>query len=109
MVEQPYALAKRLEADIRGILATVDKPSQDAPTRQLLVRLQRETTDMRLDARDYEVAETRAAQAKLAEVAAKRLYAIRENMLLASQNNIFSAIEVAQLSAHIDRIIERLV
>ena len=109
MVEQPYLLAKRLEADIRGVLSSVDRPSQDMPTRQLLVRLQRETTDMRLDARDYEFAETRAEQTRLAAAAAKRLDAIRESMLQASQNNIFSAIEIAELSARIDHIIDRLV
>ncbi len=103
-----HLLAKQLEADINKSLRRVDLQDYDAATRKLLTVLKREATDVRLDARDYEFAETRIEQIKLGAGARKRLEAVRNDMLTASQYNIFSVVEVAELSARVDYLLEQL-
>lgn len=102
----PYTLARRLEADLGSILAPVDISGMPLFVQQLVRDIKHSTTDARLDVRDYELAETRASQQHLAVESRTRLGAIRQHIVVASQYNIFSAIEVAHLSAQIDSIIE---
>lgn len=109
MANQPYVLAKQIEADIRRIIAPTDRSELGSRPKLLLDRIQHDVTDMRLDIRDYEMAETRGVQAKYAREATKRLEALRGYLVEASQYNIFSAIEIAHLSVYVDSIIEQLV
>ncbi len=104
----PYALAKQLEADVRGILSVLDVYSLGAKPARLVALIKRLAADARLDIRDYEMAESRTEQLKLRDASIERTAALQREILSASEYNIFSAIDVAQLSALIDRIQERL-
>ncbi len=64
--------------------------------------------DARLDVRDYEYAETRAEQQQHAKAAKKRLEQVRQAVLLASEYNVFSAIDVAHTTATIEQITKHL-
>lgn len=104
----PYVLARRIEADIARITAAADAFDMEAAARQHVKALKRDATDARLDIRDYELAETRAEQLALGKSARERLDSLRKGILAASQYNIFSAIEVAEVSASIDHLFEQL-
>ena len=102
----PYVLARQLETDIRGILSLVDESDLTSQLKQTLNNIKHGITDARLDVRDYDLADTRAEQVKAAKEVSGRLQMVRQQILVASQHNIFSAIDVAHLSARIDSIIE---
>jgi len=57
---------------------------------------------------DFEGSEDSEEQAKGAKTGTKWLKLIRRNLLSASEYNIFSAVEVASLSAQIDQLIAEL-
>lgn len=65
--------------------------------------LKREMADARLDARDYELSETRAEQLENAAHAKKRIEDIRKAVLTASEKNLFSAIDVAHITAQLEQ------
>ncbi len=104
----PYALAKQLEADVRRILSVLDVCSRGAKPARRGALIKRLAADARLDIRAYEMAESRTEQLKLRDASIERTAALQREILSASEYNIFSAIDVAQLSALIDRIQERL-
>lgn len=73
-----------------------------------MTQIKRQAIDARLEVRDYEYAETRAEQQKSALSANKYLQKLQTNMLKASESNLFSAADVALLSAQIEQIISEL-
>lgn len=103
-----YVLVRRLGTDITRVVARIDVSQLDASQRHILTRLRGNIADARLDVREYEFAETRAEQIQSAKEGRERLEQLRKSMLTASEYNFFSAIEVAALSAQIDRIIDSL-
>ena len=108
-VQSTYVLAKGLESEILRLLSGVQAAGlMEGQVQRDIERLRHELADIRLDIRDYELAETRAEQAKLGNDARRRLKLAEQAILAASQYNIFSAIEIAQLSATIAQLIERL-
>jgi hypothetical protein len=58
--------------------------------------------------RDYEYADTRAEQLTYAVAGKKRLDQVRRNIVKASEQGLFSAIDVAQLSANLETVSEQL-
>jgi hypothetical protein len=70
--------------------------------------LKNDLIDARLDIRDYELSETREDQLRRARDANKRLERIRKSILAASEYNVFNAVDVAQLTAQLEQIIENL-
>lgn len=64
--------------------------------------------DARLDARDYELSETRAEQLENAITTKNRLEKLRLLILRSSERDVFSAIDVAQISAQLDEIVDQL-
>ncbi len=105
--QSALSLARHIQAEIAKALAGETEP--DAPARALFAKLKRNAADMRLDVRDYELAETRSEQEQLGRTARERLAATEQGMLLASQHNVFGAVEVAHLSAQIAQLSDRLV
>lgn len=104
-----YTLAKRLDGEITRVVAAARVAGLlEGSVQQELKLLKRDLTDARLDIRDYELAETKTEQLRLGQDAAKRLMDVQRGILAASQYNIFSAIEVAQLSAQIAQLQEQL-
>ncbi len=108
MNESPFLAIKALETQVKGILRGFDLYGDDAAYRKAIKELKQELTDARLDIRDYELSETRAEQLDNAKQAKKRLEQIRRQILAASEYNVFSAIDVAQLTAQIEQITENV-
>ncbi|HEX8762582.1 MAG TPA: hypothetical protein VF733_02370 [Candidatus Saccharimonadales bacterium] len=100
--------AREIETRINGILSSFDVDSLPSRERELVALIKRQVTDARLDVRDYQYAETRDEQMSLAQEAKKRYEQIRRYMLKASEYNLFGAIDIAQLTAHIDQLISQL-
>jgi hypothetical protein len=109
MVNQsPYLLTKQLETHLNGVLSPIDLYGLAAEPHKIVVDLRHRITDARLDTRDYELSETREEQLKYARAAKKRLDHVRKDILRASEYNIFSAVDVAQLTAFIEQITEKI-
>jgi len=104
-----YTRIKQLDAELIRILASAQAAGivENRVQRELKL-LKRDMADARLDVRDYELAETRDEQIKLGKAAIERLQTIQQGILAASQYNIFSTVEVAQLSATIAQLQEQL-
>ncbi|MGF7229187.1 MAG: hypothetical protein ACQR33_04340 [Candidatus Saccharibacteria bacterium] len=100
--------AKDFDAQIRGIVSHFDLDSLTHETRRLVADIKRLAVDVRLDVRDYEYAQTRAEQLGAAHESRTRLEQLHTNLLAASEQNLFSAVDVAQLSALIHYIISEL-
>lgn len=105
----PLGLAKELEARIQVLASSFDIDSLPGEQQKLLALIRRQATDARLDVREYEYAETRMEQQELGTAARKRLEELRKNILKASEYNLFGSIDVAQLSAQIEQLIEAAV
>jgi hypothetical protein len=107
-ISSPFLLTTQLVSELKGRLSAIDIYQLPAPERKIVIELQHNLVDARLDTRDYELSETRDEQLNNAKVAKKRLAKVRRGILAASEYNIFSSIDVAQLTATIDHIAERL-
>lgn len=106
--ESPFLLVKQLETQLNSTLTAIDIYSLPAKEARLIKVLRQEMTDVRLDTRDYELSETRNEQLKCAEAAKKRLEQVRRHLLAASEYNVFSAVDVALVSAQLEQIIDQL-
>jgi hypothetical protein len=99
---------KELEMQINSIVSFFDMADLPMAQQNLVGALKHQLIDARLDARDYEYAETRAEQLQVATEAGQRVEALQQNILEASTYNIFSAVDVAQLSARLQHIMSRM-
>lgn len=70
---------------------------------KLLAGLKQNLSDARLYAHDYELSETREEQLSNAKKAKNYLEQVRQQILRASEFNIFGPIDVAHLTAQIDQ------
>ena len=104
----PSVLVKRLEAQVSQILRSTDPAKLDIKERNILIELRQNLNDARIYASAYETDETPEEQATSAKTARKWLAKARRNVLAASEYNVFSAIDVAHLSAQIEQIIDIL-
>jgi hypothetical protein len=101
-------MAKSLEQTITSILAGIDVYSLDRPAAKGVGTIKKQLIESRLQVRDYELSETREEQLKHQKIARKRLEEIRNSILTLSEYNIFNPVDVAQLSAQVEMIAERL-
>lgn len=106
--ESPFLLMRGLETQLNGRLAAIDVYGLPEGERKVVTGLKQELVDARLDIRDYELSETRAQQLKNAKAAKNRIKDIQKAVLAASEYNVFGAADVAQLSAQLEHIQERL-
>lgn len=104
----PFQRVREVERQLQSVLAQLDIDALPVRQRELAASIKREATDARLDIRDYGMADALQAQQRLAHEANKRLEQLQKHIVLASEYNIFSAIDVAQLSANIQQIIAEL-
>jgi hypothetical protein len=103
--QSPYELLRSLENELNGILSGQSVYDLPPVQQKMIARIRREVNEARLDVRDYQSSETKPAQAKFAKQATKRLRSIGSILLAASTYNIFSAIDVALISAKVEQII----
>ena len=104
----PSRVVKGLDGQINTILRGFDLRKLSAKERGVLEKLQQNLNDARIYATDYELSETREEQLDNSKQARKWLEHAQKNILLASEFNIFNAIDVAHLSAQIDQLISEL-
>lgn len=108
MEKSPFLRIKQLETEIGGVLSPIDMYELGGAQQRLITAIKRELVDARLDIRDYELFETRAEQLQKAKAAKVRLEMLRKHILAASEHDIFSAVDVAQLTAHLDFVADHL-
>ena len=106
--ESPFGLAKNIGAQIAHLLSTYDVDSLPLEQREAVRLLKNQAADMRLDIRDYGMAETRAQQQQLAKEVTERLEQLQATILKISEYNLVSAVDVAQLSAQLQQLISVL-
>jgi hypothetical protein len=104
----PSRKVKLLDTQISNILRGYDLRKLSAKERDILAKLQQNLGDSRIYTNDYELSETREEQIYNAQYAKKWLDQARNNILSASEFNIFGAFDVAHLSAQIDQIISEI-
>lgn len=104
----PLDQAKELSNQLTSILSQLDVDALPRDEQRLVATIKRQLEDVRLDARDYDFAETRVEQQHNATLAKKNLEKLRANILKASEFNLFGAVDVAMASAHIEQLISDL-
>jgi hypothetical protein len=104
----PYEQAKSLDLQINSILSAIDVDAAPAKERELIALLKRQIVDVRLDIRDFDYSETRAEQLRHGKQARNRLEQLQKTILTASEHGIFSAIDVAHVSAGAQHISSQL-
>jgi len=108
MSDSPFLAIKALETQMNAVLSGLDLFELPKAEQKVVVRLRDELIDARLDIRDYELSETREEQLAKARDAKSRLDKIRKDILAASEYNVFTAIDVAQLTAQLEQISENV-
>jgi hypothetical protein len=93
---------------VGSILSQTDMDVLDRAQLKLIGTIKRLLADTRLDIRDWEMSDSREEMQRHGHEAVKRLEQSREAILLASQHDIFSAIDVAQISAQFDHFTSEL-
>lgn len=102
----PFLAMQRAEGQIKALLRAIDTDLLGQTEKKAVGGLRRMATDTRLDVRDYELSETREEQVKYMLAAKKRLVKLRATIL--EVGTAFSAADVAQLTAHLEQIEDRL-
>ena len=100
----PSIRLERLEADIRQILRKTDQVKLERKYREALSGLGQNLADIRIYVNAYEFSEERQEQIDNAKTAKKWLGRARQNILKASEANVFGAADTAQLTAQIDQL-----
>jgi len=89
-------------------LSAIDISDLALRPRNLVLSLKMQVIDLRLEARDYEYAETRRDQERHAKDVRAYADTIRQGMLASSEHGIFSAVDVVEFSTLLDNLIECL-
>jgi hypothetical protein len=100
--------ARELETHVRKTVAQFDLDDLPREQRAILIALKNNLVDARLDARDYEYAQTRADQLEASINARNRLEQTLQLILKASEFGVFSAVDVAHLSAGVQHLMSRM-
>jgi hypothetical protein len=99
---------KELETQVNGILSAYDLADMAREERDMIIMLKNQLIDARLDARDYEYAQTRAEQLQAAKEGKERLEQVQAAIVKTSEFGLFGAVDVAQLSAMVQHIMSRM-
>lgn len=104
----PFERAKALDSQLRTIVSGFDIDALRSEERDILRSLKSLANDVRLDMRDYGMADTKAGQDTLARVVRKRMEQLEHMVIKAGSSNLLGAVDVAQLSAEAQQIIADL-
>jgi hypothetical protein len=104
----PFVLVKALETHITSLVMQFDIDSLPQGERDLLRSIKRLIVDVRLDLRDYGMAETKAEQDRLARESHQRLHAFEQAIVKAGELNMFGAVDVAHLSAQTQQLMAHM-
>lgn len=100
----PGRWVKEIDGQVSRILRQVDWQQINNKAQKATDELRQNLTDARIYAQDYELSETREEQTDNAKKAKKYLEQSRQQILQASQFNVFGPIDVAHLTAQIDQL-----
>ena len=89
---------------MRQILRKTDPTKLERNYREALYDLRQNLVDIRIYVNAYEFSEERPEQEQNAKTARKWLAKSRQNILKASEADVFGPADVAQLSAQIDQL-----
>jgi hypothetical protein len=103
-----FQLATELTSYLNTIVARYDIDDLRPAERTALVQVKHQAIDARLEARDYDYADTRAEQQQAAKAARQYFEQLEQSVLKASEYDLISSIEVALVSANIQKIISLL-
>lgn len=98
----------KLERDLKRALALTDSSAAEPPVRRLITGILRDLTDVRLDIRDFEFADSLASQRKAGQAALRRLEKLHKAVLVSSEHGLLGAADVAEYSSRIDALTEDL-
>ena len=106
--ESPLRQFVRIEAQVQLLLREVSLQdlSRDALKQLDLIRRGNERTRSLL--KEYESQENTATMSRLLQQAVGQLETLKKYILDASEHGVFSAADVAFLTAHLEQLIERL-
>lgn len=104
----PFALVKALETHITSLIMKFDVDSLPSGERELLRSIKRLVVDVRLDMRDYGLAETKLEQDRLARELRQRLHAFEQAIIKAGELNLFGAVDVGHLSAQTQQLMAHM-
>ena len=107
--QSPFLLVKTVETQLVSVLSALDVYALPMAQQKVVAQLRRDIVDLRLDTRDYELSETREEQLRKAHEAGARLTMVRSGILKASEYDIFGAVDVALLSAKLERVQEFII
>ncbi|HVS78745.1 MAG TPA: hypothetical protein VHD84_00435 [Candidatus Saccharimonadales bacterium] len=105
----PSTKIKRLEGDVRQVLRRTDESKLDRKYRSALTDLRQNLVDIRIYVNAYEFSEERQEQLSNAKLAKKYLSQARQNILKASEADVFGPADVAQSTALIDQLKAELI
>lgn len=108
MYSSPYLKVKDLEQQVSSLLASHDIYSLEQKAQNVASNIKQYLAEARLDIRDYELSETRDEQLKCANNGRSRLKRINKLILQASEHGLFGAVDVAELTAKSEQIIDKL-
>jgi hypothetical protein len=97
-------MAKQLDNHIARLLRRFDLAKQSKNAREAITELRQNIVDAKTYTNDYELSETREEQLQNAKQAKKWLEEARKNILIASQYDVFNAVDTAHLSAQAEQI-----
>lgn len=106
-----YQQLKQFEVTVNSMRALAYADGQSAAGRQAYEALRREVKHSQHVLKDYELSGLNLdvmAQAKLQPQAIKSLERLRTDLLKASEYEVVGAVDVAQLSAQLDELIDGL-
>jgi hypothetical protein len=109
--QTPYQQLRQIEASVNRFGNAIDRDAQTAASMRSFEALRRDVRLARDTLKDYEMFELEEdtrKQAKLLPQAIKSLEKVRASLLKASEYELISAIDVAQLSAELDELIDKL-
>ncbi|HSW99299.1 MAG TPA: hypothetical protein VLF71_05705 [Candidatus Saccharimonadales bacterium] len=95
----PPEQARALQMQLATLLSAVDIEALPAAPRETLTQLKRLAGDLRLDVRDFMLADSKAEQTRLGTEAAARLKQLEKTIAKAGELGHFGAADVAHLTA----------
>ena len=104
----PLQQLQQIETAVRSILMAILDEDLPAAGRRAVREIRQTMVQARKALRDYEREEDARLQASLLPESITGLEQVRHNILDASQYDVFSAIDVAHVTATIDQLIDRL-
>jgi len=104
----PFVLAKDISARLAWFVSGVDVDDLPREQREIVMALKNQAVDLRLEIRDYGMAQTHGEQEQLAKAVAERLEFLQASILKVSEYNLLGAADVAQLSAQVQQLKEVL-